>query len=166
MPTLGLISDTHNLVRPEALAALAGCDAIVHAGDICRPEVLAALGRIAPVTVVRGNNDRGDWARAIPEWATLDLGGVRVFVVHDEADLRRFPQHVGARVIVTGHSHRPTLFEEDGVLHVNPGSAGPRRFTLPIALARLRIEAGADGAVLAVEFVNLVGEAAVPVATR
>ncbi|WP_085317699.1 metallophosphoesterase family protein [Derxia lacustris] len=166
MPTLGLISDTHNLIRPEALAALAGCAAIVHAGDICGPEVLAALARIAPVTAVRGNNDRGAWAAAIPEQATLDIAGIRVFAVHDALDERRHPQAAQARVIVTGHSHRPALADDGRVLRINPGSAGPRRFTLPIALALLHIAPGADGPALRVEFVNLAGDAAVPVASR
>jgi len=158
MITLGLISDTHNLIRPEALAALAGCAAIIHAGDICGQQVLTALNRIAPVTAVRGNNDRGSWGDDLPEHATLDIGGIRIFVLHDEFTLRRYSQAGKAQVIVTGHSHQPTLFDDGGVLRVNPGSAGPRRFSLPIALAKLHITPGADGPALRVEFVNLAGD--------
>src|SRR5690349_8593251 len=124
---IGLVSDTHNLLRPEVLAFLRGSDHIVHAGDICGPEVIAALAELAPLTVVRGNNDRGDWAQDIPEAVTVQLAGVGVHVVHDLADLE-LPGE--ARVVVTGHSHRPRVEERDGVLYVNPGSAGPRRFKL------------------------------------
>lgn len=137
---VGVISDTHGLVRPTALAALAGADAIVHAGDVGAPGVLRALAAIAPVTAVRGNNDMGPWAEALGATAGLDLDGVRIHVVHDVADLDVDLRTVAA--IVSGHSHRPSITERDGVLWVNPGSAGPRRFRLPIAVARLRI---ADG---------------------
>ena len=136
---VGVISDTHGLLRPEALAALRGSDHIVHAGDIGALEVLTALGAIAPVTAVRGNNDRARWADDVPERTTLAIGGVTIYVVHEVADLRRHPAPPGARVVVSGHSHKPALTERDGVLYVNPGSAGPRRFTLPIAVAELRI---------------------------
>ena len=137
---IGLISDTHNLVRPEALAWLAGCDAIIHAGDICNQAVLDALTRIAPLTVVRGNNDTGDWAAAIPMQATLDVQQVKIFVVHDIADVPRNLHDKGVRVVVTGHSHKPLIAERDGVLFVNPGSAGPRRFKLPISVGMLTID--------------------------
>jgi putative phosphoesterase len=137
---IGLISDTHNLVRPEALDYLAGCDAIVHAGDICNQTVLDALARIAPLTVVRGNNDTGDWATAIPLQATLDVQQVQIFVVHDIADVPRNLHEEGVRVVVTGHSHKPLIAERDGVLFVNPGSAGPRRFKLPISVGMLTID--------------------------
>lgn len=139
---IGLISDTHNLVRPEALAWLAGAQAIVHAGDICAPEVLAALARIAPVTAVRGNNDKGPWAERLPLSATLTVEGVSIHVVHDIADLRL--DEAGSRidVVVTGHSHQPAVAVREGVLFVNPGSAGPRRFKLPVSAGVLLIEAG------------------------
>ena len=137
---IGLISDTHNLVRPEALAHLAGCDAIIHAGDICNQAVLDALAGIAPLTVVRGNNDTGEWAAAIPLHATIDVQQVKIHVVHDMADVPRNLRDEGVRVVVTGHSHKPLIVERDDVLFVNPGSAGPRRFKLPISAGMLTIE--------------------------
>ncbi|MFC0402382.1 metallophosphoesterase family protein [Paraburkholderia rhizosphaerae] len=135
---IGLISDTHNLVRPEALRHLIGCDAIIHAGDICEPAVLDALRDIAPVTAVRGNNDFGPWADGLPTHATLTVHDITILVVHDIADVgaRREP----VRVVVTGHSHQPRIDERDGVLFVNPGSAGPRRFKLPISAGLLLID--------------------------
>jgi len=141
-----LISDTHGLVRPEALAFLRGCDHLVHAGDICAPNVLEALSKLAPLTVVRGNNDRGAWAETLAEQALLDVDGVRVCVVHDLARLRIDPAAVGVRVVVSGHSHKPSIREHDGTLYVNPGSAGPRRFKLPVSVAELLIEAGSVAA--------------------
>ena len=138
---VGLISDTHGLLRPEALDFLAGSDHIVHGGDIGDPAILERLAGIAPLTVVRGNNDMAAWARAIPVTACIDLDGVRICALHDLADLGSGPA-AGVRVVVSGHSHRPACSERDGVLYVNPGSAGPRRFTLPIAVAELRIDAG------------------------
>jgi putative phosphoesterase len=139
---IGLISDTHNLVRPEALQWLAGCDSIVHAGDVCAPHVLEALARIAPVTAVRGNNDIGSWAGALPGETTLSIAGIAIHVVHDIADLRFDPQAAGIDVVVTGHSHKPFIETRDGVLFVNPGSAGPRRFKLPISAGMLVVEGG------------------------
>lgn len=149
--TIGVISDTHGLVRPEAAAALAGVERIVHAGDVGGPEVLEALGRIAPVTAVRGNNDRGAWAEALPATEVVEVGSALLYVVHDVADLDLDPAAAGFRAVVTGHSHRPAAEERDGVLFLNPGSAGPRRFRLPVALARLRV----SGAALAHEIVEL-----------
>jgi hypothetical protein len=137
---IGLISDTHNLVRPEALERLAGVDAIVHAGDICKPEVLEILAGIAPVTAVRGNNDRGAWAQALPVATTQTLAGVAVHVVHDIADLRIDSHRQRIDVIVSGHSHKPSIERREGVLFVNPGSAGPRRFKLPISVGMLIVE--------------------------
>ncbi|HWI35055.1 MAG TPA: metallophosphoesterase family protein [Burkholderiales bacterium] len=131
---VGLISDTHGLLRPEAVKFLRGADHIIHAGDIGDPAILAALQEIAPLTAVRGNNDTGRWARKVPHSANLELDGVVIHVVHDIADLR-----AKARVVVTGHSHKPKVEEREGVLYVNPGSAGPRRFTLPVAAGELRI---------------------------
>jgi putative phosphoesterase len=140
---IGLISDTHALVRPQAIAFLQGCDAILHAGDIVEPAILDVLGGMAPLTAVRGNNDHGPWADRLPVTATVRFGAVGVYVLHDIADLRRHPAPAGTRVVVTGHSHKPLVREEGGVLFVNPGSAGPRRFTLPISVGELRIDGDA-----------------------
>lgn len=139
---IGLISDTHGLLRPEALAFLAGCDHIVHGGDIGNPGILERLAELAPLTVVRGNNDREAWARAIPHSARLDAGGVRLYAVHDLKEIDIDPAADGVRVVVSGHSHRPACSERGGVLYVNPGSAGRKRFSLPIAAAELVIEGG------------------------
>jgi len=142
MLTIGLISDTHSLLRPEAIAALRGSDYLVHAGDICDAQIIAALTQIAPLTVVRGNNDRGLWAQGIPESAVLQVGGIAIYVIHDLATLRLDPAAAGMHVVVSGHSHKPAITRRDGVLFVNPGSAGPRRFRLPISVGRLRISDG------------------------
>ncbi|HSP97307.1 MAG TPA: metallophosphoesterase family protein [Candidatus Dormibacteraeota bacterium] len=139
---VGVISDTHGLVRPEALAALQGSDLIVHAGDVGAPEVLAALGALAPVTAVRGNNDRGAWAKALGESEAVQVAGSWLYVLHDVHALDLDPAAAGFAAVIAGHSHRPLIEERKGVLFVNPGSAGPRRFTLPVALARLRIAGG------------------------
>jgi putative phosphoesterase len=139
---IGLISDTHNLLRPEARLALAGVDRIIHAGDICAMHVLQELSAIAPVTAVRGNNDVGAWAENLRERERLDIGGVGIYIVHDLHDLELTPEAEGIKVVVTGHSHRPLMQMENGVLYVNPGSAGPRRFRLPISIGFLEI---ADG---------------------
>ena len=139
---VGLISDTHGLVRPEALAALRGSDYIVHAGDIGDPAVLEALARIAPVTAVRGNNDNGAWAERLPETDVLQAGETLIHVLHNIAELELDPAAAGFHVVVAGHSHKPGAERRDGVLYVNPGSAGPRRFKLPIAVARLVIQGG------------------------
>lgn len=139
MKRVGLLSDTHGLMRPEALEFLRGSDFIVHAGDIGHPGVLAALRALAPVTAVRGNNDRDDWARAIVETEVLRVDEVSIHVLHDLAELDLDPAAAGFRVVVSGHSHQPRIEERGGVLYVNPGSCGPRRFRLPIAVAELRI---------------------------
>lgn len=149
---IGLISDTHGLLRPEALAFLAGADHIVHGGDIGGPEILERLAAIAPLTVVRGNNDTAPWARAIPETARVDFGRVALYVIHDLKQLAIDPRAAGVRVVVSGHSHRPACSEREGVLYVNPGSAGRRRFSLPIAAADLRI----DGDTVVAKLVTLV----------
>ncbi len=146
---IGLVSDTHGLLRPAVLDWLRGSERILHAGDICDPSVLEALARIAPVTAVRGNNDGGPWAERLPEAELLTLAGVAIFVVHDMADVPRHARARAARVVVTGHSHKPLIEERDGVLFVNPGSAGPRRFKLPIAAGELRVEGGAVAARIA-----------------
>jgi putative phosphoesterase len=140
LSVIGVISDTHGLLRPEALAALRGVDRIIHAGDIGAPEVLSALAALAPVTAVRGNNDRGPWAAAIPATEVVDAGGLSIYVIHDASEIDLDPHAAGFRVVVAGHSHRPAQTERDGVLWFNPGSAGPRRFSLPVALGRLTVE--------------------------
>jgi putative phosphoesterase len=141
--TVGLISDTHGLLRSEALTALRGSDYLVHAGDIGAPEILAALAELAPLTVVRGNNDRAAWASGLRETAVLAVGKVLIHVVHDLAGLDRNPDGnpavAGCAVVVSGHSHRPGWRKRDVVLYINPGSAGPRRFSLPITVGRLLI---------------------------
>ncbi|MBB4220164.1 MULTISPECIES: metallophosphoesterase family protein [Variovorax] len=146
MIRIGLISDTHGLMRPEALAFLEGSDFIVHGGDIGNAGILEALARIAPLTVVRGNNDREAWADRIAETELLTFGDVRLYAIHDLAQIDIDPRAAGVRVVVSGHSHKPNVEERDGVLYVNPGSAGPRRFRLPISAAELRIDGGAVSA--------------------
>jgi putative phosphoesterase len=148
---VGLISDTHGLLRPEALAFLAGADHIVHGGDIGGPEILESLAALAPLTVVRGNNDSAPWARAIPATARLDLGGLALYVIHDLKQLAIDARQAGVRVVVSGHSHKPACSERGGVLYVNPGSAGRRRFSLPISAAELLV----DGDAVKVNLVNL-----------
>ncbi|HUQ28205.1 MAG TPA: metallophosphoesterase family protein [Usitatibacter sp.] len=133
------MSDTHGLLRAEALRALHGCDRIIHAGDIGGPAILGELRKLAPVSAVRGNNDTESWSHALPERRTLRIEGVRVLVLHDALALRGSALPRGIRVVVSGHSHKPVANERDGVLFVNPGSAGPRRFSLPISLAILEI---------------------------
>lgn len=139
---VGLISDTHGLLRPEALAFLAGCDAIVHGGDIGNAAILEHLAALAPLTVVRGNNDRDAWARAIPVSATIHVGGILLHAIHDIKELDIEPRALGVRVVVSGHSHKPSCVERNGVLYINPGSAGRRRFSLPISAAELVIGGG------------------------
>ncbi|MCO6056266.1 metallophosphatase family protein [Pseudomonas sp. MOB-449] len=139
---IGLISDTHGLLRPQALAALAGCDHILHAGDIGKPEILDTLRQLAPLTSVRGNNDEGAWAEAVHEVEELWLGETGIYLVHDQADIPSDLKTRGFSVVVTGHSHKPLVTERTGLLHVNPGSAGPRRFKLPVSVGFLLIEGG------------------------
>ena len=148
---IGLISDTHGLLRPEAAAFLSGSDLIVHAGDICDPSVLDALCAIAPTTAVRGNNDRGGWADSIRESELIQVGGIVLYAIHDIAEIDIDPETAGVRVVVFGHSHQPSAEERGGVLYVNPGSAGPRRFRLPISLAELSV----DGFGVTARFVEL-----------
>lgn len=139
MLRIGLISDTHGLLRPQARDFLRGSHHIVHGGDIGNPNILQELAAIAPTTAVRGNNDRGVWAEALPEAEWLQFGDVLVYVIHDLAQLAIDPKAAGVNVVVSGHSHKPLVEARDGVLHVNPGSAGPRRFKLPVAVAELVI---------------------------
>jgi putative phosphoesterase len=151
MPRVGIISDTHGLLRPEATAFLHGSDFIVHAGDIGGVSVLEGLAAVAPVTAVRGNNDKGEWAKDVPEFEVLQVGEISVYVLHDISELDLDPEADGFRVVVSGHSHRPLIEERGRVLYVNPGSAGPRRFKLPIAAAELQI----DGSSVRVRVVEL-----------
>lgn len=152
---VGVIADTHGLVRPAALEALAGSELIVHAGDVGSPEVLTELRAVAPVVAVRGNNDRGPWAEHLPVSDVVDLGGVFLYVLHDVKELDLDPRAAGFQAVIAGHSHRPGVAERDGVLFLNPGSAGPRRFTLPITVARLTVRAGAlDAAIVHLEAVR------------
>jgi len=139
---VGVISDTHGLLRPEALRALRGASVIVHAGDIGGPELLDELNAIAPVTAVRGNNDREAWARGLPETAVLEVGGARLYVIHDLEALAVDPQAEGFAAVISGHSHQPRSVRRGGVLYFNPGSAGPRRFRLPVSVGTLRVEGG------------------------
>jgi len=139
---IGLISDTHGLLRPEALAQLQGCDHLIHAGDIGKPEILSTLEAIAPLSAVRGNNDQADWALDLPQRLLVRIGRLAIYVLHDLAELDIDPSASGINVVVSGHSHRPRREERDGVLYINPGSAGPRRFKLPIGLGYLEIDAG------------------------
>jgi putative phosphoesterase len=141
---IGLISDTHGLLRPEAVEFLRGSDHIIHGGDIGNAAILDALAAIAPVTAVRGNNDRGAWAAALPSTQFVQLGGALIHVLHDLAELDIDPAAAAVQVIVSGHSHKPNVSHQAGVIYINPGSAGPRRFRLPIAVGELLI---ADGVI-------------------
>ena len=150
---IGLISDTHGLLRPEAIAFLHGSDFVVHAGDIGDSAILEALGAIAPLTVVRGNNDKGPWAERLAETALLRVGEVSIHVIHDLSKLDVEPVDAGVRVVVSGHSHKPDVQERGGVLYVNPGSAGRRRFKLPISAGELLV----DGNSVSARVVEIVG---------
>ena len=136
---IGVISDTHGLMRPEALTALRGVSHIVHGGDVGAVEVLEALSAIAPVTAVRGNNDSDPWAKRLPLSDTLDVAGRTLYVLHDIGDLDLDPAAAGFAVVVTGHSHQPKVVTKNGVLFMNPGSAGPRRFKLPVTIGLLHV---------------------------
>ena len=136
---IGLISDTHGLLRVEALDALRGSDFIVHAGDIGNLDVIEQLSQLAPVTAVRGNNDNGRWASALHETEVLNVGEVFIYIIHDLAQLDVDPVAAGFHAVVSGHSHRAAITERVGVLYVNPGSAGPRRFGLPVSVGELAV---------------------------
>ena len=142
MTTIGIISDTHGLLRPEALAELQGSDFIIHAGDIGDPAILDKLNEIAPVTAVRGNVDKGVWAQKIPQTNVLEVEGISIYVLHilDELDLK--PEAGGFAAVICGHSHVPKQEVKNGVLYFNPGSAGPKRFDLPVSLGRLIVGRG------------------------
>jgi len=143
---VGLISDTHGLWRPQARDALAGSDLIVHAGDVGSEAVLDALRALAPLAAVRGNNDHGAWAAALPETLVVAAGGIRILVIHDLKELHQEPGD--CRVVVSGHTHRPAKAWRDGSLFINPGSAGPRRFRLPVSVGRLVVDGDAVDAAL------------------
>jgi len=136
---IGVISDTHGLLRPEAIEALAGSRLILHAGDIGKPEVLQGLAAIAPTIAVRGNNDKDAWAETIPDQETVEIEGVSIHLLHILKELAFDPKEKGVRVVITGHSHKPLIEQRNGVLFLNPGSAGPRRFKLPISVAQLQL---------------------------
>lgn len=139
MTRVGLISDTHNLLRPEALDFLRGSDLILHAGDVCEHRVLAELERVAPVKAVRGNNDTGAWAQTLPWRETVRVEGVTLLMGHELKELRGEPLR-DVRAVIFGHSHKPVIEQREGVLYVNPGSAGPRRFSLPVSVGELLID--------------------------
>ncbi|MFI5102159.1 MAG: metallophosphoesterase family protein [Terriglobales bacterium] len=140
--TLGVISDTHGLLRSEAVRALRGSDRILHAGDVGSHEILKELAKIAPVTAVRGNVDTDPWTRALPATEVVEAGGISIYMLHDLGQLDLKVKAAAFRVVVYGHSHQPKIEEKNGVLYFNPGSAGPRRFNLPVSVGRLTIEAG------------------------
>jgi putative phosphoesterase len=148
---VGVISDTHGLLRPEALKFLAGSQQIIHCGDICEPGVIESLSRIAPVTAVRGNNDKGAWAAGLAQTELIRIGEICVYVIHDLAQLDLDPVAAGVAVVLSGHSHQPHVETRDGIIFLNPGSAGPRRFKLPISAAELLVE-GKDVRPRIVEF--------------
>jgi len=139
---IGLISDTHGLIRPEALEALRGSDLIIHCGDVGDPVVLEALGNLAPVRAIRGNNDRGAWTNRLPPQDLVEVGGHVIRVLHNLAELDPDTEAVGLTAIVFGHSHKPLIERRGGVLFINPGSAGPRRFKLPVTVATLALRSG------------------------
>jgi len=148
---LGIISDTHGLLRPEAVEALRGAQHVIHAGDVGSPEILKKLATIAPVTAVRGNVDKDPWAQQLPETQVLETGGISIYLVHDLTQLDVKPEAAGFRVVISGHSHIPKQEVRNGVLYFNPGSAGPRRFKGPVSVGRLSI----DGAEVSAELVML-----------
>ena len=143
MTRIGLISDTHGLLRPEAMTMLRGCDQIIHGGDIWPQAILQQLAALSPVIAVRGNNDTEAWAEKLPETLSIKVEGVHLYVIHDLARLDIEPLTTGIAVVISGHSHRPLLRERDAVLYINPGSAGPRRFKLPVSVAELTIDGSA-----------------------
>lgn len=148
---IGLISDTHGFLRKEGVEALRGSELIIHAGDVGKPEVLEELRKIAPVIAVRGNVDNGPWGQVLPETAVAEAGAALIYVLHDVNALDLNPSAAGFQIVVSGHSHKPGKTERSGVLYINPGSAGPRRFQLPVTVARLKLER----APYEVEFVDL-----------
>lgn len=152
---IGVISDTHGLLRPEAMAALRGSDWIIHAGDIGSPEILSALRSIAPLSAVRGNVDRGDGVRNLPATQAIEVGGFGLYVLHILDDLDLDPAAAGFQTVIHGHSHQPSIRYIKDILYLNPGSAGPRRFRLPVTLARILI----DGTAQHAEIIHLLPDA-------
>lgn len=152
MTTIGLISDTHKLLRPEAISALEGVDLIVHAGDVGSQEVIDGLSRVAPVRAIKGNIDKAGWASCLPNEEIVLLQGKVLYVIHSINELVRDPLAEGFDAVIFGHSHRPAIYSRGGIIYVNPGSAGPRRFSLPITLAKMHIHAG----VIKTEVIQLV----------
>jgi putative phosphoesterase len=149
---VGLVSDTHGLLRPEARAFLIGCDYIVHGGDVGDPKILEDLAAMAPLIAVRGNNDAAPWAARLRQTELIRVGNIFVYVIHDLAQLDIDPRAAGVRVIVSGHSHKPSVEERDGILYVNPGSCGPRRFKLPISVGEIVV----SGSAVAARLVDLI----------
>jgi uncharacterized protein len=150
--TLGVISDTHGLLRPQAIEALQGSVRILHAGDVGAPAIIEALAKTAPVTAIRGNVDTAPWARTLPKTEIIEINAVSIYMLHDLSQLDIKPEAAGFRVVVFGHSHHPKIEEKNGVLYFNPGSAGPRRFNLPVSLGKLTIRAG----IIRAELVELI----------
>jgi uncharacterized protein len=156
---IGVIADTHGLLRPEAAAFLSGADQIAHAGDIGDHDVLEQLRSIAPLAAVRGNNDGGAWAADLPETLCVELGGVACYLIHDRSELRAHPAPLGTQLVIAGHSHRPLLESQDGVLYMNPGSAGRRRFKLPIAIGEVLVDgAGIEARIVDLESRRMIAE--------
>ena len=152
---IGVNSDNHELLRPEAVDALQGSELIIHAGDVGEPEVLDDLHKIAPVTAIRGNVDAGIWAQGLPQTRTVEIGGVRLFVIYNIDDLSIDAGAAGYAAVISGHSHRPSVVQKNSVLFLNPGSAGPRRFNLPVSLALLRVRGRSRGSLGGVACVKL-----------
>jgi uncharacterized protein len=148
---IGVISDTHGLLRAEAVESLRGAELILHAGDIGSPDVIPSLESLAPVIAVRGNCDQGSWAEVLPLRRSIEVGEVSILVLHDRKELKLLPPETAVQVVVSGHSHVPSLAEEDGVLYLNPGSAGAKRFKLPVSVALLKVQ----GAQVKAEIVQL-----------
>jgi uncharacterized protein len=151
---IGVISDTHGLLRPEVPDVFKQVSLILHAGDIGSPEVLEGLRMLAPVVAVRGNNDTGEWARRIPETQTVRAGAVSIYMLHNLKEMKRTPLAKNLAVVISGHSHQPSITHREGVLFLNPGSAGPRRFKLPVTVARLIIQ-GSDVQAELIDVVSL-----------
>jgi putative phosphoesterase len=137
--TIGVISDTHNLLRPEAVEVLVNTDLIVHAGDICNAKILEELKVLAPVVAVRGNNDQGSWAEDIPVYQSINVGGILIYVIHDIKELNIYPAPPQTKIVIYGHSHKASTTKREDILYLNPGSAGPKRFSLPVSVALLKI---------------------------
>ena len=148
---VGVISDTHGMLRPEAIELLRGSEHIIHAGDIGAPEIIPALEKLAPVTAIRGNIDQMAWCRRFPETEVVELGGLHIYILHDVNAIDLNPKAAGFAAVISGHSHKPHQEMKDGVLYFNPGSAGPRRFKLPVTVGRLEI----NGAVLSATVLSL-----------